>query len=142
MATNQLQGSDARAFALAGNAILTLQSRRTGQRFTYRVRAADGEGLATHFVQLLTGPDNTSDYQYLGYLAGDRYVHGKKSRVSSRAPSVQAFAWWWARVDHGHPELEVFHEGRCGKCGRLLTTPESVTRGIGPECAKSYVRAA
>jgi hypothetical protein len=30
--------------------------------------------------------------------------------------------------------LEVWHEGRCGRCGRALTVPESVERGIGPEC--------
>jgi hypothetical protein len=31
---------------------------------------------------------------------------------------------------------KIHHEGRCGKCGRLLTVPESVETGIGPECAK------
>ena len=24
---------------------------------------------------------------------------------------------------------------RCSKCGRLLTNPESIARGMGPECA-------
>jgi len=32
-----------------------------------------------------------------------------------------------------HPELVVRHEGRCG---RTLTVPESIERGIGPECIK------
>lgn len=31
--------------------------------------------------------------------------------------------------------------GRCGRCGRRLTDPESIRRGIGPECA-ALVRAA
>ena len=31
--------------------------------------------------------------------------------------------------------LEVFEEDRCGRCGRELTDPVSVERGIGPECA-------
>lgn len=26
--------------------------------------------------------------------------------------------------------------GRCERCGRTLTDPDSVTRGIGPECAR------
>jgi hypothetical protein len=31
-------------------------------------------------------------------------------------------------------DLEVWHEGRCGACGRRLTVPESIERGLGPEC--------
>ena len=31
--------------------------------------------------------------------------------------------------------VQVWHEGRCGKCGRKLTVPESLTSGLGPECA-------
>jgi hypothetical protein len=32
-------------------------------------------------------------------------------------------------------EFEVWHEGKCGKCGRALT-PSSILTGIGPECSK------
>jgi hypothetical protein len=34
--------------------------------------------------------------------------------------------------------FEVWHEGKCGKCGRALTVPSSILTGIGPECSKSY----
>jgi hypothetical protein len=136
-------------FALSGNARMTLVSRKTGARFTYRIRSADqfrtrtGEipraGGVTHFVSVLTGPDNAKDYVYLGYLVGGgrRYVHGVKSRIDATAPSAHAFGWAWMRLmDEQVPaDLEVWHEGRCGKCGRALTTPESIASGIGPVCA-------
>jgi hypothetical protein len=32
------------------------------------------------------------------------------------------------------PDAEVMHEGRCACCGRPLTVPESIERGIGPDC--------
>jgi hypothetical protein len=32
------------------------------------------------------------------------------------------------------PNLEIWHEGRCGRCGRKLTVPESIHNGYGPEC--------
>jgi UDP-N-acetylglucosamine 2-epimerase len=51
----------------------------------------------------------------------------------------------WARVQkmvqagresEAIPEIEVFHMGACLRCGRALTTPESITRGLGPDCAE------
>jgi hypothetical protein len=123
-------------FMLAGNAHVTFQSRRTGTRFTYRIQ--QGEALPNrkppHFVAILTGPDH---YEYLGCIWGRRaYAHGQKSRVAIDAPSAVAFAWAWAKLSAGQmpPELEVWHEGRCGKCGRRLTTPESCATGLGPIC--------
>ena len=42
-------------------------------------------------------------------------------------------------LHHGNlpPALEVWHEGRCGRCGRKLTTPQSVETGFGPVCAQN-----
>ena len=31
--------------------------------------------------------------------------------------------------------FDVHHEGKCGKCGRPLTVPESVKTGLGPICS-------
>jgi hypothetical protein len=125
-------------FLLAGNAHVTFQSRRTGTRFTYRVRQAEPRAGSTaappHFVAVLTGPDH---YEYLGCIYGGRaYAHGKKSRIASDAPSAVAFAWVWATIAGGkmHPELAVWHEGRCGRCGRRLTDPLSISTGLGPVC--------
>jgi hypothetical protein len=125
------------AFMLAGNAHVTFQSQRTGTRFTYHVRLADrrpGDTRICHFVSVLTGPDH---YEYLGCIYAERaYVRGHKSRIAAAATSSIAFVWVWTHLLAGkmHPELGVWHEGRCGKCGRRLTTPESVARGLGPVC--------
>lgn len=126
-------------FLLAGSAHVTFQSRKTGTRFTYRVQLAEarqGDDRAPpHFVSVLTGPD---DYAYLGCIfEGQCYVHGRKSRIAADAPSAVAFDWVWRTLTAGqmHPELAVWHEGRCGKCGRRLTTPESISSGLGPVCA-------
>jgi len=123
------------AFMLAGNAHVTFQSRRTSTRFTYRVLAPK-DGGHVRFVSVLTGPDF---YDYLGciYPNGQNFVHGRKSRIASDAPSAVAFAWVWRKLAAGemHPELAIYHEGRCGKCGRRLTTPESIATGLGPICA-------
>jgi hypothetical protein len=136
-------GPDALKFALAGNARLTLVSERTGTRFTFRIRAKavkSGEAPAPPwFVSVLTGRENESDYTFLGTIFEDRvtYRHGRKSTVSPEAPSAKGFAWAWTFIAKGElpPGCEVWHEGRCGRCGRALTVPESIALGIGPECA-------
>lgn len=133
----------AKQFALAGRARLTLRSCRTGARFTFRITQKDE--TSPHFVSLLTGPDNTRSYTYLGTIfQGQRYAHGRKSSISADATSSKAFAWAWSFLSRGElpPECEVWHEGTCARCGRALTVPESVSRGLGPDCAEAMGLAA
>jgi hypothetical protein len=127
--------NDARAFALGGNAVFTVVSRKTGTRFTFKVRQPDAS--APHFVSVLNGPDNDGDYAYLGTIFADgTYRHGKKSYIGADAPSARAFAWFWSVLGTEREAMaEVWHEGRCCRCGRRLTVPSSIEAGIGPECA-------
>lgn len=135
--------ADALRFALAGNARLTLVSKKTQHRFTYRIRQPKEPNQPPgaeppHFVQVLTGPDNTGDFTFLGTIfKRGEYRIGRKSPISAAAPSAMAWAWFWPRLlkDRIPETMEVWHEGRCGRCGRALTVPESIERGIGPECA-------
>jgi Family of unknown function (DUF6011) len=124
-------------FILAGNATFTIASQKTGARFTFRVRAKDKENPSFWFVAVLTGNDNENDYEYLGTLGNGAYRHGKKSRIAPDAGSAKAFAWFWKMLQGGElPAVcEFFHAGKCGRCGRTLTVPESVASGLGPECA-------
>lgn len=146
--------AQAMKFALAGNAVLTAKSEETGTHFTFKVRRADPKEGQTEpprlwFVSVLTGPDNTTDYQYLGLVRAElrpgvretpndplRYEHGVKSRISATAPSAVAARWIFTRLLRAlpTPKCSVYHEGRCGRCGRALTVPESILSGFGPEC--------
>lgn len=137
----QLSAADVRTFALAGNATLTLCSVATGARFTFKVQASEDGAL--HFVKVLTGPDNEDDFAYLGMIRAGAYMHGRKSKIGLDAPSARAFAWAWPHIAAGSiPDaLEVYHEGRCGRCNRKLTVPESIRNGIGPECGGKLLTA-
>lgn len=135
-------------FILGGNATFTLRSKVTGTRFTYRVRAAKNGKV--WFVSLLRGADNTSDYAYFGFLRNgswdltEFHYGAAKAKVSEEAPGVKAFIWAWERIRaRSHDEtnglpanLEVWHQGHCGRCGRPLTVPESIESGFGPECSR------
>ena len=127
-------------FALAGNATFTIVSRKTGQRFTFRIRKGE-EPKAPHFVSVLTGPENTSSYTFMGAIfAGDiaTFALGKKSRITREAPSFKAITWLFRHLDDKvFEQLEIWHQGRCGKCRKKLTVPASIASGLGPVCAKT-----
>lgn len=130
-------------FILAGKSIFTCTNGK-GSWYTYRVirkEASERYPRPAYFVGLLTGPDNTKHYSRLGMINPDtgsvRLVTGTKLREDSTAVAVLRWAlkliWTGGKFPEGY---DVHHEGYCGRCGRLLTVPESVQSGIGPECAK------
>ena len=64
-------------------------------------------------------------------------VGSGKSRHNVSDPAPRAFQYLLDYMG-GKTEaksLEIWHEGRCGRCGRKLTVPSSIESGIGPECA-------
>jgi len=146
--TNKLfsNAADIHDYTLAGRAVLTLTSEATGAHYTYRIAQAKdqrtGEPQPRWFVALLTGPDNTADYSYMGMLdtVGEAVTFRltKGSKFAADGKPVRAFAYFWKFVAAGQtaPQLEVRHEGRCGRCGRVLTVDSSIDSGIGPECLK------
>ena len=155
----QLTDWDAvRAYIFAGKAVFTLHNPKTGVRLTYKVTVKKGdaaeyarritagevmlESFVTCFVTLLHGPDNTTDFAYMGVLRNPgNFFITTKSQVTRHPVSYRALVWFLDAMRNGREILggnpmEFWHSGRCGCCGRLLTVPDSVSRGIGPECAK------
>ena len=132
-------------FILGGDATVTLVSRRTGARLTYKVRQKKEKSEPEpplYFVSLLTGPDNENDYSPIGIIVakggGWAFYPTRKARmagINEDAPSVRAMRWALRFLPTGMPpQTDVWHDGRCGKCGRPLTVPESISTGIGPVC--------
>jgi hypothetical protein len=132
---------DCKRFVLAGHATVTLTSEKTGKWFTYRISQAKdrqtGEPQDFWFVNLLTGPDNSNDFTYMGVIGNNGFRLTQKSRLGAEAPSVKAFQFFWRHLYAGNipADLTVRHDGTCGRCGRKLTVPSSLASGLGPECA-------
>jgi hypothetical protein len=149
--TAEITGAAARLnFVLAGDAIFTLTSKRTGKRFTYRVSTKkarrEGEEPA-RFASVLTGSDNENDYSYAGMVFPTRgaargllaFRTTRGSVLKPTSPSVSALIWFAKHP--GSEAVEFRHEGRCCRCARLLTDPESIDSGIGPVCRRKAARA-
>jgi hypothetical protein len=133
MEGKKLNNSEALNFILAGNSTSTFLNRETDNRFTYKVKKSKDSDL--FFVSVLTSPDV---YTYIGYITND-FKLGKKSKISKDAQSVKVFNYIFRKLKSGKlPEqIEIWHNGKCGKCGRKLTVPSSIDTGIGPECFKN-----
>lgn len=132
-----------RVFALAGAAVFTVAN-PAGERYTFRVsvkKAEHGDARPpVWFVGWLSGPNNEADYSYLGMLDPDAGTV-RPTRASKASPDSRVFrvAQWALGVLWGRTALPagyaLEHAGRCGRCGRTLTVPESIRTGFGPECA-------
>lgn len=139
------------AMATAGRAVLTLQH---NDRFTYlfaapieEVDGDDGEKRRQiRFVKVLCGPNNkpsSRDYKYAGFIVKKEdgkwhLVHGnQKAKVGMDAQSWKALDWTFRHLDICEEKgVEIRHSGFCMACGRRLTTPASIDRGVGPICAQ------
>lgn len=129
-------------FMTGGNAIITLVDYQQEIRHTYKLMASEDQKYL--WIKLLTGPDNTKHYTdiYVFHVDSDGLPilqYRRNNKVYETSASVMLFK----KVFRGlilRPEeemdwLEIWHVGRCCRCGRTLTVPESIAAGIGPECA-------
>jgi hypothetical protein len=149
---NMMDWRAIRGFILGGNATFSLKSTRSGRHYTYKVQSTkkdksrnwsrENSDRSRFFVSVMIGPD---EFVYIGLLdkfdGSNRYsfYSTQKSRHMKGSPVFDGFAWAWEQLDvlnHWPANtIEFWHEGSCCICGRPLTDPESVERGMGPDCA-------
>ena len=150
-------------YLLGGHATATVVSKGTTRRFTYKVdarrvgrrRTSETEGeydarkvdalKGVRFVKVMTGSDNERDFTYLGHIDEKGLFRlDRRSRLAETAPSVGAWQWFWGVLRARSEKIdqcEVWHDGKCARCGRSLTVPSSVASGLGPVCARNRSRA-
>lgn len=123
---------------LTHNGTITIKSVATGQHRTFRIRTQPADATfapGERVLALLSGPDNTSDYQPFAFVQD----YGVCVWRSKRGGQFDKMARMLERLaEHeaaGH--IEVRFATRCRRCNRPLTTPTSIDEGIGPKCALS-----
>lgn len=123
-------------YLTAGKAVFTLNKPCNGRRYTYKV-TQDKNNPRRFFVNVLFGPEK--DYRYIGLFYDDTFKlrTTNASSVPHAHPAVDLIEEYLDRVSGRdmHLNLEVYKSQRCARCGRLLTTPDSIQIGLGPECS-------
>ena len=141
-----LKHSKALEFILGGKSFVTFLNTKTDNRFTFKVVKHKKEDL--FFVNVLTSPDI---YTFIGTVnSTGSFRHSRKSKITGEAQSVKVFSYVFSKLQiivkpstetedaiTALPEfIEVYHSVRCVKCGKRLTTPNSINLGYGPDCIK------
>lgn len=139
---------------LAGDCRFTVVSRRTQVRHTFRVTEAPANPKFPRsgpawFVKALVGPDNGSDYAYIGMLRAPAaggvptFSLTQASAATADDPRVKGLNWLFdaMRQYDANPaavaaweQVEVWHSDTCARCGLALTDPSSIAARLGPEC--------
>lgn len=115
------------------NGTITVQSLKTGEHRTFKVSTVRHGALeGKRIVSMLVGADNENDYQGFGFV-DDRGISVWQRKRTSFFETV---ANMLAFPDNWQDKARFLFEGRCRRCNRKLTHPESIDSGIGPECAK------
>lgn len=130
-------------YIYSGKAVFTLKSLKSNKHMTFQVAQKVDKKPGTRkiikrydlfFVSCMTRGDNHT-FTYMGTTTRDTKLVKltRKSKFTIDDPAFRAINW--ALNNPTHPDLRVFHDNSCGRCGLRLTVPESVKTGIGPICA-------
>lgn len=132
-------------FLLAGRAVFTVNNDK-GEHYTYKVRGKDGEykGEKQRTFFLSVKKDSLQSrfgYVYIGIVNPDKGTIKctTKSHFMPGQREYDVAAWASQCVIQKKlipDNYQIQHAGRCGRCAKLLTDPQSIERGIGPDCWK------
>lgn len=133
---------------LSGVAPLLLPPHETtftlvGKSTRYTYRSHFSASMECWIIEVLYGAENSRDYRPIAYVSRDHFIlhpGGGFTRPSWTMPAVLGLYWAWKHLvctpsERAFSLVEVWHSGNCSRCGRLLTTPESIALGLGPTCA-------
>lgn len=122
-------------FILGGKCSCVIENVTTGNHFEYKVTKPEDSKTPMYFVKV-----KRQSMLYAGFIkpVGEKwtFIQGSKGQLSGTDIEIMALLYV---LDH-HAMLPfnvvVHHLGKCGRCGRKLSDPASIERGLGPECLK------
>lgn len=135
MLPNEIAKDGIKDFILGGNADFTILNSDSGNEIHIKVvkrKKKDGSPAAGYWLYY--------GKEYIGFIKENLAVGHpiKKLNLKIWDDARMKFNYFWKMVLAGNipDNMHLLHNGTCCRCGRKLTQVESITNGIGPECAK------
>ena len=138
--SHELKGAERiKNYCMGGNAVVTLSS-PSGIHHTYYIRAPWKEDKSnfpegTRFVYTR---HSNGKWLYLGQIVGD----GKDLKLTKNSyygvpsPEFRGMKYILRMMNEEFETPMILqHEGCCSRCGRRLTDPKSIERGMGRYCS-------
>ena len=130
-------------FILAGKCEFVLYSTKINDKFEYKLTKKESKNKENEFIYFLNTKVD-GEFKYAGVIWFDdktnefRFGQGAKGQLEGNHLNIRSLLFVLNKLNlGGEPQhCEVYHVGTCGRCGKKLTTPESILTGLGPECCK------
>lgn len=123
-------------FLLGGKCECVILNKKSGNKFNFRLSLAKDSKSMYFIYTTINGVSNA----YAGFVRVENgayvYKQGTKGLMSEDDMPIKALMYVLKHHDKLHSDVEVLHVGKCARCGRKLTNPDSIHSGLGPECVK------
>lgn len=125
---------------LAGKSTLTLRNPARGTHIRVRMYNrkdhSTGKPSSCYFLKVSLLGDGDAGYKYAGAYFSDskRFKAAPELEVDPPLAAVVSLILRAIDTPNVLSAAEIMHEGKCCRCGRKLTHPESIETGLGPEC--------
>ena len=117
--------------------ILSEGLRRTVQLETVDPLRVWGLRSGTQVARYLYGPDNTSNFKGFAWVRGGEFTIWRGyAKDGHLREALRVLLTTTDEQQANMGESYALASGRCWKCGKKLTVPASIYRGLGPICAK------
>lgn len=133
-------------FMLAGQAEFKIVSGKTGKEFYYRIikkKANEYNGeFSNKFIYWLYGGESFESIKYLGSIFYDKdsdelkFSKGLAGSGYRNSKIVISILYLLNKVYKGkfNTNIQIYHNNKCGKCGRQLTDVRSIITGLDINC--------
>lgn len=140
---------EVRLFVLAGRACFTLKSIKTGKHLIYKIIKTKKQNAMIGKTFFVKAKNSQNQYLYFAHIKEIEttdsintinYWHADNAQVERKDILSRGFYWFMRHLFSTGAskieQVEFWHNGNCGRCGKPLTDPKSISRGFGPHCYK------
>lgn len=138
----RIEQSTALEVLLAGNSEFILHSTKTNEDFRFKLCKQKKKDNANEFIYFVNYWLN-GEYVYAGLLwfteSEAKFSTGKNGKMPANSKEIKSLLFVINKLFNQETVqfLEIYHTGRCSKCGKKLTDLDSMLTGLGPTCSKN-----